>query len=74
MLTPWAESSAHAAIAAINPPKPAAASGLLHGALDGEGEDGEDDDDDDNKIGPNLKSGDQANDSKPTWSENILPS
>ncbi|KAJ9663835.1 hypothetical protein H2198_000595 [Neophaeococcomyces mojaviensis] len=47
------ESTAHVAIAAVNPPKPAAASGLLHGALEGEDEDGDDDDDD--KIGADLK-------------------
>jgi len=35
-----------AAIASTNPPKPASASGLLHGALDGEGEDASDDEDD----------------------------
>lgn len=56
------ESSARAAIAAVNPPKPAAASGLLHGALEGEDEDGEDEDDD--KIGADLKSGGQPNNSK----------
>ena len=64
MLTPWAESPARASIAAVNPPKPAAASGLLHGALEGEDEDGEDDDDD--KIGADLKSGRQPTNSKPT--------
>ncbi|KAL9004504.1 MAG: hypothetical protein Q9188_002683 [Gyalolechia gomerana] len=52
------ESSASTSIAAINPPKPAAATGLLHRVLEGEDEDGEDDDDD-NKIGTDLKSGDQ---------------
>ncbi|KAJ9647089.1 hypothetical protein H2199_002075 [Coniosporium tulheliwenetii] len=56
------ESSARAAIAAVNPPKPAAASGLLHGALEGEDEDGEDEDDD--KIGADLKSSGQPNNSK----------
>ena len=60
----WAESSAGVAIAAVNPPKPAAASGLLHGALEGEDEDGEDEDDD--KHGADLKSGGQPNNSKPT--------
>jgi methionyl aminopeptidase len=64
MLTPCAESSTRAAIAAVNPPKPAAATGLLHGALEGEDEDGEDDDDD--KLGADLKSGGQPNNSKPT--------
>ncbi|KAI9777033.1 MAG: hypothetical protein M1835_005341 [Candelina submexicana] len=54
------ESSANSAIAAIDPPKPAAASGLFHGVLEGEGEDG--DDDDDGKIGADLKPGVQPND------------
>jgi len=40
------------------------ASGLLHGALEGEDEDGDDEDDD--KIGADLKSGGQPNNSKPT--------
>ncbi|ERF70570.1 Methionine aminopeptidase 2 [Endocarpon pusillum Z07020] len=56
------ESSACAAIATINPPKPAAASGLLHGASEGEDEDGEDEDD--SKIGADLKSSGQPNNSK----------
>ncbi|KAF2243457.1 methionine aminopeptidase 2-like protein [Trematosphaeria pertusa] len=56
------ESSAGAAIAVANPPKLAAASGFLHGALEGEDEDG--DDDDDSKIGADLKSGAQPSNSK----------
>lgn len=40
-----ADSSACNAIADLNPPKTASASGLLPGTLDGEGEDGEDEDD-----------------------------
>ncbi|KAF2095904.1 methionine aminopeptidase 2-like protein [Rhizodiscina lignyota] len=56
------ESSAGAAIAAVNPPKPASASGLLQGVLEGEDEDGDDDDDD--KIGADLKSGDQPTNGK----------
>ncbi|KAL2019415.1 hypothetical protein VTK56DRAFT_9706 [Thermocarpiscus australiensis] len=56
------ESSTFAAIAAVNPPKPAAATGLLHGALEGGDEDGEDEDDD--KLGADLKSGGQAGNSK----------
>jgi methionyl aminopeptidase len=40
-----ADSSARTSIADINPPKSATATGLLHGSLDGEGEDGEDEDD-----------------------------
>lgn len=55
------ESSATAAIATVNPPKPAAASGLVHGALEGEDEDGDED-----KVGADLKSGGQPNHSKPT--------
>ncbi|KAF1985906.1 methionine aminopeptidase 2-like protein [Aulographum hederae CBS 113979] len=43
------ESSANSAIAAVNPPKSAAASGLVHGALEGEAEDGDGDGDDDGK-------------------------
>jgi methionyl aminopeptidase len=64
ILTPRVESSACASIAAVNPPKPAAASGLLQGALEGEDEDGEDQNDD--KVGADLKSGGQLNNSKPT--------
>ncbi|KAF3491826.1 methionine aminopeptidase 2 [Arthroderma uncinatum] len=56
------ESSTGGAIAAVNPPTPAAASGLLQGALEGEDEDGDDDDDD--KIGADLKSGGQPNSGK----------
>ncbi|KAF2267455.1 methionine aminopeptidase 2-like protein [Lojkania enalia] len=48
------ESSASTAIAVGNPPKLPAASGLLHGALEGEGED--DDDDDDDKARADFKS------------------
>jgi methionyl aminopeptidase len=54
ILTYGAESMACAAIAAINPPKPAAASGLLQGALEGQDEDGNDDDND--KTRADLKS------------------
>ncbi len=60
--------SASAAIAAVNPPKPAAPSGLLQGALEGEDEDGkddDDDDDDDDKIGADVKSGGPPNNSRP---------
>lgn len=49
-------------IAAINPPKSAAASGLVQGALEGEDEDGDDDEDD--KLGAELKSGAQPTDGK----------
>ncbi|KAI9662348.1 MAG: hypothetical protein M1821_008515 [Bathelium mastoideum] len=56
------ESSARAAIAAGNPPKPAAASGLVHGALEGQDEDGEDEED--NKVGANLNSAGQPNSNK----------
>ncbi|EGE83671.2 methionyl aminopeptidase [Blastomyces gilchristii SLH14081] len=58
---PNVESSPHAAIDTINPPKHAAASGLLHGPLEGETEDGEDEDDD--KTGADLKSVGQLNNS-----------
>ncbi|KKZ64754.1 methionyl aminopeptidase [[Emmonsia] crescens] len=51
---PNAESSPHTTLDAINPPKQAAASGLLHGSLEGENEDGEDEDGD--KTGADLKS------------------
>ncbi|KFY46389.1 hypothetical protein V495_02500 [Pseudogymnoascus sp. VKM F-4514 (FW-929)] len=50
------ESSAGASIAAVNPPKPAAASGLVHGGLEGEDDD---EDDDDEKIGAIVKAGAQ---------------
>ncbi|KAI4933486.1 uncharacterized protein J4E92_003153 [Alternaria infectoria] len=52
-------SSADAAIAIINPPKPAAASGLLPGVLEGQDEDG-DDDDDIAKLGADVKNNDGA--------------
>lgn len=57
------DSSAQAAIASVNPQKPAAASGLLHGALEGQDEDGEGDDDEED-IGADLKTGDQPTNSK----------
>ncbi|KAL9114398.1 MAG: hypothetical protein Q9227_001479 [Pyrenula ochraceoflavens] len=47
------ESSANATIAVVNPPRSAAASGLLPGTLEGEDEDGNDDDD---NAGTHLKS------------------
>ncbi|KAJ4296716.1 hypothetical protein N0V90_006764 [Kalmusia sp. IMI 367209] len=47
------EAPAHAATATVNPPKSAAASGLLQGTLEGEDEDG--DDDDDCKNGVDMK-------------------
>ena len=71
VLTTRAE-SASAAIAAVNPPKPAAASGLLQGALEGEDEDGKDDDDDDDKIGADVKSGGPPNKSRPNGSQYTL--
>ncbi|KAI4675071.1 uncharacterized protein J4E88_007975 [Alternaria novae-zelandiae] len=52
-------SSADAAIAIVNPPKPAAASGLLPGVLEGQDEDG-DDDDDIAKLGADVKNNDGA--------------
>ncbi|MCJ1237979.1 hypothetical protein MMC14_005966 [Varicellaria rhodocarpa] len=54
--------SACATIAAANPPKPVAASGLHHGTLEGEDEDGDDEDND--KTGTDLKSSDQPNNGK----------
>ncbi|OBT63031.1 hypothetical protein VE03_08164 [Pseudogymnoascus sp. 23342-1-I1] len=54
------ESSTGATIAAVNPPKPAAASGLVHGGLEGEDEDG---DDDDKKLGAVVKTGGQPDNS-----------
>lgn len=47
------DSSARSSIADINPPKSATASGLLHGSLGGEGEDGEDED----NVGAAVKLG-----------------
>ncbi|KAF2447692.1 methionine aminopeptidase 2-like protein [Karstenula rhodostoma CBS 690.94] len=55
------ESAAHAAIASSNPPKPAAASGLLQGTLEGEDEDG---DDDDAECGPDGEVNDTKEDKK----------
>jgi hypothetical protein len=52
-----AESSAGAAIAAVNPAKPAVATGLLDGALEGQDEDS--DGDDDGKDGSNVKLSDE---------------
>jgi len=66
VLTLWVESSVCAAIAAINPPKPAAASGLLPGVLEGEDEDGGDEDD--IKMGADLKPGCQPGNSEQAWS------
>ncbi|KAF1941005.1 methionine aminopeptidase 2-like protein [Clathrospora elynae] len=57
------ESSAQAAIAAVNPSKPAAASGLLQGVLEGRDEDGDDDDGDD-QLGTDLKSNGDPGDKK----------
>ncbi|KAL8979659.1 MAG: hypothetical protein Q9177_006083, partial [Variospora cf. flavescens] len=53
------ESSAYAPIDAINPSKPAAATGLIKGALEGEDEDGDDDGDGD-RVVDDLKSGGQS--------------
>ncbi|KAF1837640.1 methionine aminopeptidase 2-like protein [Decorospora gaudefroyi] len=49
-------SPAQTAIAAVNPPKSTAASGLLQGVLEGQDEDGDDDDD---KTAADVKSGSQ---------------
>jgi methionyl aminopeptidase len=48
-------SSANAVASIVNPPKSAAASGLLDGALEGQDEDG--DEDDDEKSGADLNTG-----------------
>lgn len=57
VLTSWVESLASVAIADVNPSKPAAAGGLIHGAL---GENDEDEgDDDDEHFRADLKSGGQ---------------
>ncbi|KAF3897939.1 Methionine aminopeptidase 2 [Trichophyton interdigitale] len=58
---PNAESPTSSAAAIINPPKPAAASGLVQGVLDGDDDDEEGDDGDSQKIGTDLKSGGQPN-------------
>jgi len=70
MLTSWTESSARAPIAAVNPPKSDAASGLVHSALGGDDEDGEDEGED--EIGADLKSGREPHNSKLTWSRGTL--
>ncbi|KAK5945349.1 hypothetical protein PMZ80_002553 [Knufia obscura] len=57
------ESSASTPIAAANPPKTAAASGLVHGTLEGQ----DDDDGDDDKSGADLKSNGQPNNGKPPY-------
>ncbi|KAK5099563.1 hypothetical protein LTR24_001222 [Lithohypha guttulata] len=56
------ESSAGAAIANVNPSKSAAASGLIHGALEGQDEDGEDEDED--VVGADLKVDSQPSNGK----------
>lgn len=61
-----AESPTGSAAAIINPPKPAAASGLVQGVLDGDDDDGEGENNDYQKIGTDLKSGGQPNNGKPT--------
>ncbi|KAK4556758.1 hypothetical protein LTR86_006329 [Recurvomyces mirabilis] len=48
-------SPGNAAIATINPPKPAAASGLVHGALEGQDEDSDGNGDHDEGLGAELK-------------------
>ncbi|RYN71309.1 Methionine aminopeptidase 2-2 [Alternaria alternata] len=53
-------SSADAAIAIINPPKSAAATGLLQGVLEGQDEDSDDNDDDIAKLGADVKNNDGA--------------
>ncbi|CAN9477339.1 unnamed protein product [Alternaria alternata] len=53
-------SSADAAIAIINPPKSAAATGLLQGVLEGQDEDSDDNDDDIAKLRADVKNNDGA--------------
>ena len=53
-----------AAIAAVNPAKPAAASGLIHGAIEGEEDEGGEDED--HEVGADLEPSDQPKGSKPT--------
>lgn len=55
----------------LNPPKSAAATGLLHGALDGNDED-EDGKAADESIGADLNSGDLPNNSKSTEDQYML--
>lgn len=55
-----ADSSACNAIADVNPPKSASATGLLPGALGGEDEDGDDDD----AIGAAVKDDEKPSDGK----------
>ncbi|KAF2638397.1 methionine aminopeptidase 2-like protein [Massarina eburnea CBS 473.64] len=52
---PDENSSANTTTATPNPPKSAAASGLLHGALEGEDEDGDDDGEHDSGLGTDMK-------------------
>lgn len=68
-LIPRVESSANTAIAAINPPKSAAASGLLHGTLEGGEGDAEDEDDD--NAGTDVKPDSQLAKGKSAWT--IVP-
>ncbi|SPO01209.1 probable Methionine aminopeptidase 2 homolog BDCG_05228 [Cephalotrichum gorgonifer] len=56
------DSSAHATIASVNPAKPAVATGLIHGALEGQDED--EDDDEDENTGAKLNSGGEPNNGK----------
>ena len=50
VLTTHTGGSAEASIAIVNPPKPVAASGLLHDMLEGQDEDGDDDDDEKTRV------------------------
>lgn len=60
-----AGSSTNAAAAIVNPPKSAAASGLVESALEGQDEDG--DEDDDERSGADLKSGAHSDGEYQRW-------
>ena len=66
ILTLPTESAALSPIAAINPSRPAAASGLVHASLEGQDEDGDDEDEiSDKKVGADLKFGSSSSQGKP---------
>ena len=62
-LTRKTDSLANTSIAAVNPPKSAAATGLNYGALGGDEEDG--DDEDEENVRADMKSGPQPTCSRP---------
>jgi methionyl aminopeptidase len=69
MLTVGADPSTHTKIACVNPPKPAAASGLIQGVLEGQDEDG--DDDEDEKTGADMKSGSEPSNGELKYTQRI---